>query len=109
MFDTLGPHTLFFVDPSGLEGEITVKIESGPAKSTDLGEGAFLEEVTGTAHIESSWIDQSLTLSGLNDLQLVFRLLWMADIYLQEAAKEQGYRLYKYLPGDVDREFGIYN
>jgi hypothetical protein len=106
---TLGPHVLQYIGPQDEEGEIRLFFDPAPTRHSDIGYGSILTELGGTLRIESPWYSWRETLHGLNDIQLIYRLMWIADIVIQKVCADNGYELYKYTPGDVSKPFDIYN
>lgn len=109
MFDELGPREIIYVDEAGNEGSVLIALRSRGKRRTDLGDGTFLDEVVGVVVIASKPITHEIELTGTDEVQLVFRLLWMADIYIQTRFRERGMDIYKNVRGDVNRAFGVYN
>lgn len=109
MLNELGAREITYVDEAGNEGSVLISLESRGNRRTDLGGGEVLDEVVGAVSITSIPITNEIELTGSDEIQLVFRLLWMADIYVQTRFRERGMDIYKNVRGDVNRPFGIYN
>ena len=107
MTGALGPHTLTCIAPDGTTGEIRMEIQPATDRSTNITGDVFVYKEA-SIKITSPWFDRTIKLSADDDLQLIFRLLKVADIYIQKICTDNRYEVYKYSPGDVKGDFGVY-
>ena len=113
---SLGPRTIYWVSPSGENGEISMTIYSQPSQPAFI-EGELISPgLNGTISVSSTWFTRTLRAQAEDEIQLVFRLLWAADIYTQKICQENGYKIHKHMKGDVREvvgwpgsSFGIYS
>jgi len=87
---TLGTRTIYFTDQDGLDKPITIRFELLGTQKIDLGQDNLIEEETGVAHIESDLFDRQFHAEGSDHLHVIYLLMRLCDIYLQNLAFEDG-------------------
>lgn len=49
-----------------------------------------------------------MTFQGDDDLQAVFRALWISDIYVRKICADNDIEVYSVVPGDITSDFDTY-
>ena len=109
MIPHLGPRIIKFRDEQGSVGSISIEIRPLPTLYVDLGGGEGLNSLRGEVLIASSVMSHRMELDGTDEIQLVYRLLWMADVWIQTSFRGASFEIFKIMPGDVKGDFDIYN
>lgn len=108
MIGHLGPRRLPYTTADGAEGEIEVTIEGLGLKRVDLGDGIFVDEVRARVKISSDWLNKEMEAGGEDDLQTIFYLIRVADVYIQQVCHEHGVSVQTFKAGQAVADFATF-
>lgn len=108
MIGHLGPRRLAYTTADGAEGEIEVTIEGLGLNRVDLGDGVFIDRVRARVKIASEWLNKEMEADGDDDLQAIFYLIRITDIYIQQICGEYGASVETFKIGEAVADFGTF-
>jgi hypothetical protein len=108
MISVLGPRKIKFRTAAGTHGDIEITLAPLPDQVLELNSQA-VTSVRGVAQIRSQLLNHDIDLQAQDEVQLIFRLLWMSDIYIQTRFAALGAIVYQHIPGDIKEPFDVYS
>jgi len=109
MQSALGPRTIFYADELGHSHPIIITVWLDGTETVDLGAGHAIIEHVGTYEIKSDLFNRTMRLTGQDELQVLYRCIWLSDLWLQTAAKNFGVKLYTIVEDQpVEKAFDVY-
>ena len=106
--DILGPRILQYRHASGRQGEIRITLTRQPDVAVDIGDDEPLVEPAFAVGVTCDWFSWSKTFSAADDLQSIFRCMWLSDIYVQKICRDNGFQLFSLTPGDISDDLDTF-
>ena len=104
---TLGPRLLNYVTSNGRTGEISIQVSLEGSSPMYIGEDC-VNFVGGSVTIDSDLFSRKISVKGEDDLQLLMRLLWLSDIFIQKVCRDNNVQVYKHERGDISHDLEVY-
>lgn len=110
MISLIGRRTVFYKDNGGEIRPIQITVSYSDAESERLRNGKSIPQYNGTCTITSDHFNRQMKIGGDDELQMIYRCLWLSDLWLRTTCEEAGVVLFT-IDSDqpVDEAFGSYS
>ena len=109
MINPISPRVIHFRDEEGSVRDIKITMKPLPDMMMSFPDVPDLEILHAEVNVESDVLNHLMKAEAIDEMQLIYRLLWAADVYIQTRFSQMGFEVFKIRPGDVDGPMDIYN
>ena len=109
MINSIAPRSIHFSDRNGVVEEITIVVTPLPDTSITFPDADPLTILNAEVAVKSAMMSHVMQAEALDEIQLIYRLLWSADDYVQTRFNQAGFKVFKIRPGDVNGPMDIYS
>ena len=103
----LGMRTIYYITNDRLYRPITIRIDFAHPEIVDLGDEKVVQ-IDGTIHFVCDWPMEPITVSGQDKLQVIYRLMMVADTALRRLSEDYNLGIFKNIPGDITKPMDVF-
>jgi hypothetical protein len=103
----LGPRTVYYISKNGLHRPIIMNIGFFQQEIVDLGDEQVVQ-ISGSISFNCDWTIKPITVSGQDKLQVIYRLMMVADTALRRLSEEYNLGIFKNIPGDIAEPMDVF-
>lgn len=103
----LGPRTIYYTTIDNLYRPIIISINFSQPRIVDLGDEQVVQ-IDGSINFSCDWAMNPITVSGQDKLQVVYRLMMVADTALRRLSEEYNLGIFKNIPGDITEPMDVF-